>query len=59
MSYVIQKTEFPYNYVAKSGRKHSYTHTLANARTFETREEAGKEKSGNERVVARWKAING
>lgn len=50
MSYVIKRTNDG-AYVAPAGEKASYTGYLDRARTFATREEAEREKCGNE-VVA-------
>lgn len=51
--YVLQKTEFPYNYVkeSKAGGNSSYTNDMFKARIFDTRLEAEKERCPNERVV--------
>lgn len=50
MAYVIQRNEDG-KYVAPPGREHSYTNKLQNARVFNAREDAERERCGNETIV--------
>lgn len=50
--FVIKRTDQGRGYLAPAGSHHSYTHSLENARTFSTREQADAERChGNEIVV--------
>lgn len=55
MFYVIQREDGAY--VAPPGQAHSYTRQLQNARTFDNREAAEREKCGNERIVPLEEAV--
>jgi hypothetical protein len=54
--YVIKKRQY---YVRKSGSRYSYTTLLKNARVFSSREQAEKEKCGNEYVVSIYYELMG
>ena len=56
MRYVIVRNEDG-KYVTEPGSKNSYTATLKRARVFKTRDEANRDKCGNESVVPVSKLI--
>jgi len=49
--YVLERTDQGGGYVAKPGRKHSYTHELQHAQTFYTKEEAEKNSCVKNEIV--------
>jgi len=50
--YALKRTDQGYGYVSKPGSKSSYTHSLANAKLFETKELAEADRcKGNEVIV--------
>lgn len=51
MKYVLKRDDG--KYVTPPGSNWAYTTLLQNARVFDTREEAEREKCGNERIVER------
>lgn len=54
--YVIKKRQY---FVSKAGSKYSYTTNLKKARVFTTREQAEKNKCGNEKVVSVYDELFG
>lgn len=56
--YVLIRTTGKQLYVAPEGQKHSYTNKLERARKFSTKEEAERNKCGNERAESVYNIIN-
>ncbi len=50
MAYILKRIDQGGGYVAKQGRKNSYTDNLVAARKFRARKDAEKERCGNEIV---------